>query len=321
MIAAIVIADSEEGKEETKCSSGPGLANWSSVDVLGRPVIERMVDGLKQSGIDSVFIFADRNGSVGTSNLATATAPPKQWKGVAHRLAKCREEKVDTILLVNCGNYAEFDPTDMSAFHRAQGESVTRAFAVDGPLDLWMIDPSRFGEPEDLRGALMAASPAYYELRGYVNRLRSPRDLRRLVLDSFSSRCRLRPRAVESRPGVWIGENVEIGRSARIVPPVFLGRGVKIAEECLVTRGTNIERNSQLDFGTATEDSSILANTYLGIGLDLTHSIVDGRKLWNLRHDVTLEITDPAVMRPNPRNGDDRRSWIELQKGELSLSA
>jgi len=47
------------------------------------------------------------------------------------------------------------------------------------------------------------------------------------------------------------------------------------------------------------EDSSILPNTYVGIGLDLSHSIVNGRSLLNLQHNVNLEITDPVVMREN----------------------
>ncbi len=198
---------------------------------------------------------------------------------------------------------------------------MTRALAADGPVDMWIIDPARFSERGELRTALVASTPAQYELRGYVNRLRGPRDLRQLVSDSFNSRCRLRPRGVEIRPGVWMGENAQIGRGARIVAPAFIGQRVTIGDDCLITRCTNVECNSQVDFGTAVEDSSVLSNTYLGIGLDLSHSIVDGKYLWNLRHDVTLEITDPAVMRRIAANGESRREWSELQHDALSLSA
>ena len=86
-------------------------------------------------------------------------------------------------------------------------------------------------------------------------------------------------------------------RSARIVAPAFIGRNCKVGDQCLITRGSNIESNSEVDYGTVVEDSSVLSNTYVGIGLDLSHSIVDGDNLLNLQHEVTLKITDPVVLR------------------------
>ena len=65
----------------------------------------------------------------------------------------------------------------------------------------------------------------------------------------------------------------------------------------MITRCSNVEMNSYVDFGTAVEDSSILSDTYVGIGLDLSHSVVDGGDVLNLQHHVHLHITDPVVMR------------------------
>jgi hypothetical protein len=50
----------------------------------------------------------------------------------------------------------------------------------------------------------------------------------------------------------------------------------------------------------------------VGIGLDLSHSIVDGNNLLNLERNVTLEIADPCVIRPNriTRKEKNRRSPI-----------
>lgn len=318
MIAAIIIADSEtEG--ETRCQPVSATTNWACIDVLGQPVLGRIVDGLKNGGIDSVFVFSPPQGSFGIHADARALALDN-WRAAGFRFAKCREEAFEAVLIANCGTYAEFDLDDMLAFHHEQGQPVSRALAADGPVDLWLIDPSRFSNSEDLRTDILATDPAYYELLGYVNRLSSAREFRRLVVDSFSSRCRLRPRGVETRPGVWIGESAEVGRGARLVAPAFVGRGVKIGDDCLITRGSNVERSSDIDFATAVEDSSILPNTYLGIGLDLSHSVANGRNLWNLRHDVTLEITDPVVMRPNPGNRA-RRAWSDIQKDGFRLSA
>lgn len=321
LIAAIIIADSQARKDETDTCGVPASANWACVDLLGQSVIGRVADDLKGVGIDSVSVFAAQHSSLTAYRVDGQSAAPDRWRAAAIRFAKCKEEAFEAVLVADCSTYAEFDLADMLAFHRERDEPVTQAYCADGSIDLWMIDPSCFDEGENLRSAILAVNPACYEIRGYVNRLRNVRDFRRLVLDSFSSRSRLRPRGIETRPGVWISENAEVGRNVRIVPPAFIGRGVRIADECLITRSTNVERGSHVDFGTAVEDSSVLPNTYLGIGLDLSHSITEGKTLWNLRHDVTLEITDPSVMRPNPSSGEEHRHWEDFNNRALNLFA
>lgn len=320
MIAAIIIVDSKTERDRTATSLRRTIpANWACVDVLGQSVIGRVANDLERGGIDSVFVFTTPHASL-SADKVDGQSRWDCWTAAGIRLDRCKEEGFETLLIADCSTYAEFDLADMLAFHREQGEPLSRAYSADGPLDLWMIDPSRFNEPENLHPALLAANPAHYELHSYVNRLHDARDFRRLILDSFSSRSRLRPRGIETRPGVWVGENAEIAQSARLVPPAFIGRGVKLADECLITRGTNVERGSHIDFGTALEDSSILPDTYLGIGLDLSHSIADGKNLWNLQHDVALEITDPVVMRPHPSSRDERHSYTGFQDDRLSLS-
>ena len=320
MIAAIIISDPKNTENDARCQSVGTIENWACVDLLGQPVLGRFVEFLKKSGIDSVFVFAPPQRSLGfRADVRALTLDT--WRAAALRFDKCKEEVFETVLIARCGAYAEFDVADMIAVHMEEGRIISRALAADGPLDLWLVDPSRFNVEESLENELLAADSADYELHGYVNRLNNAGDYRRLVLDSFSSRCGLRPRGTEIRPGVWVAENAGIGSGARIVAPAFIGREAKIGDDCLVTRGSNVEYCSEMDFGTAVEDSSILQKTYVGIGLDLSHSVADGRTLWNLRHDVTLEITDPVVMRPNVGSKHDRRSWSDFQEDGFRLSA
>jgi len=113
-------------------------------------------------------------------------------------------------------------------------------------------------------------------------------------------------------------EGAQVERGARVVAPAYIGRGVTIADECLITRGSNVESNSLIDFGTVIEDSSILPDTYVGIGLDLSHSVVDGSEVLNLQHGVRLRITDPVVVR---RNAPHRNSQNGVELSEVILSA
>jgi hypothetical protein len=316
MLGAIIIAG--EGAESSAIGSAQTPRRpWAHVEVLGRSVIARFADQLKRE-CDAVYVTpSDRVTTRVRRKFPDGTTDECESASVL--LANLRQEGFETVLVARCGAYVEFDPSDMLAFHREGGHGVSRALAPDGPLDLWMIDCGRLSDDEPVL-PLLQAEPANYQIFGYVNRLQNAYDFRRLVLDSFSSRCQLRPLGVEVKPGVWICEGAQIERTARLVAPAFIGSQVVVSDDCLITRGSNIESNSLVDFGTAIEDSSVLPKSYVGIGLDLAHSIVDGRNLLNLRHNVGLEITDPVVMRHHAGRGGDR-SWADVRHSEMMLSS
>lgn len=295
----------------------------AGVEVLGRSVIGRVVEGLRYGNVDAISVFVDRSfipyGFEDSANIApylTADA----WLSAGCKLISLRNSGVDSVLIARVGAYMEFDAKDAIQRHREQGAEVTRACDEHGALDLWIVDPARFNAEGNLLHALLAAPAAQYEVRGYVNRLEHPEDLRRLVVDSLTSRCGFRPQGTEVRPGMWMAEGAQVDRGARVVAPAFLGRSVRIAEQCLITRCSNVESNSYVDYGTVVEDSTILSNTYVGIGLDLSHFIVGGRSLVSLRRNVVLDINDPVVMRENkPRTEADRLRSTDFGFGDMAL--
>lgn len=285
------------------------------VEVLGLSVVGRLIEDLRRSGVDTISVFADASVAapqtgIHSSDKLTVRTTKDCW--AAAKEVPAYNERAESTLVVHVSAYIELDLEDLLQFHREQGQGVTRAFDNEGPLGVWIVDHNRLEEFEDLQTALRASSPARYLVRGYVNRLEHPRDLRRLVADGLTSRCRLRPLGVETRPGVWIDDGAHVNRDARVVAPVYVGRGAKVEAQCLITRCSNVESNCHVDYGTVVEDSSILTNTYIGIGLDLSHSIVEGNNLLNLERNVTLEIADPCVIRQNrvARKDKNRRPPI-----------
>ena len=318
VVGAIIIGDQKGAMEDQQSPSrfSSYQAPWASMEVLGMTPIARLAEDL-QKDCDTVFVISnDRD-----SQHAKATHQASIADLAADCFANYKREGLGTVLIVRCGSYVELDVAEMFNFHQEQGMSVTRAFIDDAPLDVWIVDPSGLPEHVASLSTLLSAKPAMYRSQGYVNQLRTAREFRRLVLDSFYSRCRLRPQGSEIKPGIWSCDGAQIERSARVVAPAFLGRDVYISAECLITRGSNVESNSRVDFGTAVEDSTILPNSYVGIGLDLSHSIVDGRNLLNLRHNVNLEITDPVVMRQNTVGGEHRQSPANIETSALALSS
>lgn len=319
MLGALIIRDQAGAVEDQQHPARPGSSArpWATVEILGKTVIARLVEEFRRNGCDLISLIA---GEIADDN----PAPSSRAESVdlaSECLAGFRRKGCENLAIVRCGAYVEIDLPEMLGFHQEQGIGVTRAVAESGPLDVWIVDASWPAEHASLLSALACATPALYPSRGYVNDLQTPRDFRRLALDGLYSHCHLSPQGSEIRPGFWVCEGAQIERTARVVAPAFIGRNVLISGECLITRGSNVESDSHVDFGTAVEDSSILSNSYVGIGLDLTHSIVDGINLLNLRHNVSLVISDPVVLRKNAVRRRTRQVWSDIESGEMVLTS
>lgn len=317
MLGAIIITDDQSHPMRDDASvSGTGseFIPWAAVEVLGKAPVARLADALWEV-CDLVSVLASP--TVGHVKAESESLPSNL---VDECIEEYRRKGCDAVLIARCGAYFELDIAAMLALHQEQGLEVTRAFVDDGPLDVWIVDPSVVPRYSWVFSSAAGARSAVYRSPAYVNRLQSERDFRRLVLDGFQSRCHFRPEGAEIKPGIWVCDGAQIERSARIVAPAFIGRNVQISDECLITRGSNVESNSYIDFGTAVENSSILPNTYVGIGLDLTHSIVAGRYLFNLQHNVSLQITDPVVLRDSAVRGRGRQSRTDVERG-MAVSA
>jgi len=316
MLGAIIVPNNQNRPTQGDgviSSEGSELTPWAGVEVLGKAPVARVADALSEV-CDLVSVIA----SPAVGQMGAHSESPTQVDLCFEGL---RKKGCAAVLIARCGAYFEIDIASMLAFHQEHDLEATRAFVDDGALDVWIVDPLVVPAYSWLFSPSAGARSAVYHSQAYANRLQSAGDFRRLVLDGFHSHCHVRPEGTEIKPGIWVSEGAQIERSARIVAPAFIGRDVQISEECLITRGSNVERNSRIDFGTAVENSSILPNTYVGIGLDLSHSIVDGRNLFNLQHNVSLEITDPVVLRESAARGRGRQSWADVERGMAVSSA
>ena len=328
MPEAVVIAE-PQGQE----SLGQGDARFvpsaaqnfcgfpAGLELLGESVAGRLFHDLDRSGIEKLSLAVDET-------LADFNPPKKVetsltsnvWSNALQMLLSAKARGVDAVVLVRLGGYVDINLVEALQFHRDSAETVTRVCDDEyGPLDLWIVDPASFTEGDNLTLRLHDNRSSFNGHR-YVNRLETAQDLRRLVVDGLTGRCGFKPYGSEVRPGVWIANGAEVKRGARIVAPVFIGRNVTVSDQCLITRCSNIESNSRIDYGTVVEDSSVLSDTYVGIGLDLSHAIADGVILQNLNYDVTVEITDPVVMgslRQNKNRGEgSRQRFFRLRRPE-----
>lgn len=275
------------------------------VDILGRSLIERNIDRFLEADVELVSVLVPGEDLPGcsfsrSSDKVKVRAVSNIWSAIGQELETFSQIGIEHSFVSSANLYVDADVLDLFYFHRESRRAATRGLDREGPLELWMIDcaKARQFDIENLLKQADAPGNSYF-VGGYVTQVSHPRDLRRLVSDSLRGRCALRPVGREIKPGIWVGEGAQIHRRSRVVAPAYIGSASSVGENTLITRFSNIERDCYVDYGTAIEDSSILANTHVGIWLELSHAVAHGNMLMSLGRDVLLEISDPSVLRSN----------------------
>jgi len=295
-------------------SPGVGGAPLSCLELLGRSALHRMARRFVLGGINDFTLLADSAVLSAASLQADSEVYVKphvlrresdQSAELQSVITTLLSRGLDHVFLVWLGHYVEFDPEDVIEYSRDQRLELVRLCDQAGPLGVWLVNgdsakkkgDSTTGKfcwpPQDARNA----KPLPVE--GYVNRLGGTHDLRRFVKDMFASSCEARPCGREIKPGIWVDEGADLHRQARIIPPAYIGAGTTIAAATLITRGSSVERDCMVNCGTVIEDSSILAGTYVGTGLDISHSVIYGKNLIHLQRDLEMEIYDEMLIATN----------------------
>jgi hypothetical protein len=206
---------------------------------------------------------------------------------------------IETLLLVRLGPYVELDLPDLLRFHRDAASPLTQVYKGRTALDLVVVDatPLRDGTGS-FRTRLSELIPQRqrYAFTGYANRLAEPSDFRRLVQDALSGHCAIRPVGREVRPGIWYGENARVDRSATILAPAFIGAETCVEASCTVSGASSLERQCEVDCGTTVDDCCVFPGTYLGMGLNVTHALVKGSRLFHLNRNIEVEIGDSRLI-------------------------
>ena len=275
----------------------------SCLEILGSSVLVRMVERLREAEISPITQVAVESflGTLGGPDNSVETClvsdPGQLWNFARTTISEYFQRGVEQVVLARLGAHVEFDLTDLLRFHDECGRGICRAYDDEGPLDLWIIGHERAKALES-SGPPEWNSFAVYPYRRcmYVNRLRNLRELRTLVVDCLYSRCSLRPKGTEVRPGVWFDDQAHVDREARVVAPAYIGRRAKVQAAALITRSSSLERDCEVGEATVVEEASILADTYLGRWLDVSNAVVDGNRFVDLRNQVTVEIADGALV-------------------------
>jgi hypothetical protein len=329
-VAAIIIVDAR--RDEWDDAGASGLAGSAPeafaeiplalLDVVGKSVVHHVSDRLRRAGVEAVTaLTGDGFGQdAGYDQGQPACLPAGDvWRAAEEALCAYAAEGVENVLLLRLGPYAEFDLADWLRFHEARRQNATLLFDREGPLDAALVQSARRNDAafllrNGLRAARVPGEP--YFTPAYVNRLQNAHDLRCLAQDALLMRCGIRPQGRELKPGVWVAEHARIHRSARVLAPAFVGVHAKLRAASVVTRCSVVEHHAEVDCGTVLEDTTVLPYTYVGTGLDLSHTVAGFGRVCHLRRHAEVEIADIRLLGTVTASA----SWRTL-KSAASLAA
>jgi hypothetical protein len=275
------------------------LVHW---DMLGRSVLARTVDRLKASGFKLISVVHEDAKDGDHSKI-------EPWEKTLRDYVR---SGVRQTLVITAGRYAEVDVTEVIAFHRQTSSVVTNVSYEDGPLGITLIDSKCAAGDHSISSRLPAfmACSSTYEYKGYVNRLSTAAEYRELIYRVLSGKCLIRPLGRELKEKVWVSEEARIHRSARLVAPIYVGARSQIHAGALLA-ATSIERDSEVDCGTLAQCCSILPHTYIGPGLHVSHSVVNGTRLLHLGKALDIELGETGLIR-NTGNAASSRLFESL---------
>jgi len=274
------------------------------LDVLGEPILQRVINRLDHFGVSSIAVVSHvpasaaalARGSVRPGIRWTDAVNGNFWRSAEASFNDMAQSGTELVMVIRLGAYAELDYEEVVQFHLDKHARVTSVCDRSGaPIDTFVISASRRNdaaflfrhELQQVRGAC-----ELYPFEGYINPLQDARDLRVLALDGFAGVAHIPPCGREIKPGVWIADGARVHRTARLLAPCFVGACAKIRAASLLTRGSVAEHHAQVDCGTIVENSTILPATVVGAGLDAVQSVIGLRHVWNLRRSVEVEISD-----------------------------
>lgn len=296
--AVVIVGGLENGDERF---AGVPIA---LLDVLGIPVLDRVIDRLHAQGIAAATVVGDltqhRPGTRRSGVTYLHAVDGSLWRSAEAAFNDQAQAGAELVLVIRLGAYTELHYDHLLQFHLDQAARVTAVADSHGELlDRFVISASRRNDAAFLfRSELkqFRSGSTKYTYTGYCNLLKTAAGLRQLAIDAFAGDNEIKPVGNEIKPGVWVAENARIQRGARLLAPCFVGAHAKVRAHAVITRCSAVERETCVDFGTVVENATLLPYTSLGAGLDIMHSVVGFRRIAHLVRSAEVDIDDPKLI-------------------------
>lgn len=111
--------------------------------------------------------------------------------------------------------------------------------------------------------------------------------------------------------GIWIGRNTRLHPRAVLTAPVFVGANCDIGSGVILGPNTVVQSGCLVNEKVTAANTLVLSSSSVGEGLDLTDTIVCGRRVFNTRINAAIDICDDVLI------GDLRGASLRTIIGSL----
>ena len=103
-------------------------------------------------------------------------------------------------------------------------------------------------------------------------------------------------RGSEVEEAVWLGRNVSLHPTARLVPPLYIGENCRIARGVQIGPNAVVGHNCVLDEKSTVSRAVVFSGSYVGEALELSDAIVDKNCLINVRVGSEITIREDFIL-------------------------
>jgi hypothetical protein len=267
-------------------TNGYSVASW---DLLGQSILERTVERLKSCGITLVSVVRLSGNGTGRG----------QFNPRDKAVLEYARQGVRRILLIEFGPYVEFDLLDLLRFHLDRQSPVTGVANEKGPLGITLLEAhhvTKNGSSFWNQFPAFFSCSSSYEFTGFVSPLSTPDDYRQLVQSALAGHCVIKPAGREVQPGIWIAPTAKLHSSVRILGPAYIGAHTRIRPGAMIGKGSSIEQQCDIECGTLIHNATVLPSTYIGPGLNVSDSIVQGSRLYHLGRKLDVQLGESGLI-------------------------
>lgn len=301
-LKALIIAE-----RSARIPTYPGETPTACVEILGAPLLARVVQHLERCDVREIVVVTDIEESRLTARGArfVRCATQELWRCAERTFEDLESAEVHGVIVSRADHYAEVEWQSVLAHHLGFNNRVTRLHLGKHPLDTYIVSAGRRNEAAQLMRTRLGearTNGAPCRKSDYINFLGDCSELQQLAKDALYGLNGIVPVGAEIRPGIWAGEDARIERDARLVAPVYIGGHARIHGGAVVTRDSVIEHHSTVDCGSVVEDAHVQPYTAIGAGLEIMHAIVEGNKLFHLARNAEFSTEDPKLLRERKQN-------------------
>jgi hypothetical protein len=310
-LAAVVMVPDER---DFSCEREPRSCDLVRSGVL-RPLCSSLLPIL---GNDILHSWTKRVHKLGTQNLWVTSSLGDEDDAYS-ALHGFYRQGIERFLIIKLKSYAEMDLTDLLRFHCQTRSTVTEAHDSRGKLGICVLDRPivrKDGNRGQYSIGTNVSEHSAYPFRGYAKRILSASERQELVGDALTGACAMRPLGTEISEHVWVGENVRLADSARLIGPSYIGDGTVIRAGATIGPFASVEHDCVVDCGTTVERSTVLPSTYLAPGLFIRQALVEGENLEDLSSGVVADLRAACLARrilpPAPGRESRRQSTTDV---------